>query len=88
MTSPVEVHTMKGKRLSRNPETLDDGKEDSYERNPGRVSFVFNHKFFCAQTVQKNLQQLVEKNFFDKLNIQVHKCFKILSGIFKIVRLY
>ena len=48
-------------RLSINPEILRDGKEDSYERNPGGVSqgelphsgkrewpgsFVFNHKFF------------------------------------------
>ncbi len=25
--------------------TFLDGKEESYERNPGRVPFVFNHKF-------------------------------------------
>ena len=33
-------------RLSKKREDLRDGKEESYERNPGRVPFVFNHKFF------------------------------------------
>ena len=33
-------------RLSINQKISRDGKEDSYERNPGGVSFVLNHKFF------------------------------------------
>ncbi len=33
-------------RLPINAKMLRGGKEDSCERNPGRVSFVFNHKFF------------------------------------------
>ena len=33
-------------RLSTNPEIRENGKEDSYERNPGGVSFVFNQPFF------------------------------------------
>ena len=35
-----------GRRLQINPEILFNGKEDSYESNPGGVSFIFNHKFF------------------------------------------
>ena len=33
-------------RLSKKQENLRDGKEESYERNPGGVPLVFNHKFF------------------------------------------
>ena len=32
--------------LSNNREDADDGKEESYERNPGGVPFVLNQKFF------------------------------------------
>ena len=32
--------------LSKKREILRNGKEESYERNPGRVPLVFNHKFF------------------------------------------
>ena len=49
-------------RLSINPEILRDGKEDSYERNPGGVSFVFNHKL-SEPVGSESLQQLVEKIF-------------------------
>jgi hypothetical protein len=42
-------------RLSIKPEILDSGKEDSYERNPGRVSFVFNQSFSELFKEQKNL---------------------------------
>ena len=40
------------------------GKEESYERNPGRVPLVFNHKFFEGS---KNLLS-VSKNLFDTLS--------------------
>ena len=32
--------------LGKIPEISRDGKEESYERKPGRVPFVFNPKFF------------------------------------------
>ena len=32
-------------RVSKTVKTIPDGKEESYERNPGRVPFVFNQKF-------------------------------------------
>ena len=47
-------------RLSRNPEIRENGKEDSYERNPGGVSFVFNQlhtelqKVLCASAGCRN----------------------------------
>jgi hypothetical protein len=31
-----------------------DGKEDSDERNPGRVSFAFNHQFFRWKNLSLN----------------------------------
>ena len=39
-------NTLWGLRVSKNAEKLFNGKEESYERNPGGVPFVFNHKFF------------------------------------------
>ena len=40
------------------------GKEDSYERNPSGVSFVFNHRIFRTfMKVLKMLAQLVKKEF-------------------------
>ena len=33
-------------RVSKNGKNSNNGKEESYERNPGRVPFVFNQKFF------------------------------------------
>ena len=33
-------------RLSKKRKILCGGKEESYERNPGGVPLVFNHKFF------------------------------------------
>ena len=45
---------------------LDYGKEDSYERNPGGVSFVFNHPFFDLFEGSKNLLSAV-KSFFAAL---------------------
>ncbi|MEF2842647.1 MAG: hypothetical protein U0O47_09025, partial [Oscillospiraceae bacterium] len=40
------------------------GKEDSYERNPSGVSFVFNHHIFKTfMKVLKMPPQLVKKNF-------------------------
>jgi hypothetical protein len=50
-------------RLSINPEILDNGKEDSYERNPGGVSFVLNHTFFELLKVQKILLSLSKRLF-------------------------
>jgi hypothetical protein len=50
-------------RLSINKENSDDGKEDSYERNPGGVSFVFNLSFSELFRVQKNLL-LLSKTLF------------------------
>ena len=32
-------------RVSKNGKNSINGKEESYERNPGRVPFVFNQKF-------------------------------------------
>ena len=52
-----------GLGLSKEPKDLRDGKEDSYERNPGGVSFVFNHKFFALQKVRKTCSSL-PKRFF------------------------
>ena len=40
-------------KLSINQKTLCNGKEDSYERNPGGVSFVLNHKFFELEKFKK-----------------------------------
>ena len=41
------------------------GKEDSYERNPSGVSFVFNHRIFRTFVkVLKMLAQLVKKEFW------------------------
>ena len=34
-----------GLRVSKNGKNSINGKEESYERNPGRVPFVFNQKF-------------------------------------------
>ena len=42
---------------------LRDGREDSYERNPGGVSFVFNHKFFEPFKGLKNLLSVSKKRF-------------------------
>ena len=53
-------------RLSEKPKDLRDGKEDSYERNPGRVSFVFNHKFSELKKFRK-LAPACRKGFFGKL---------------------
>ena len=50
-------------RLSRNPEIRENGKEDSYERNPGRVSFVFNQPFSRTLKSSGKRKQLVEKAF-------------------------
>ena len=36
--------------LSKKVETPETGKEDSYERNPGGVSFVLNHKFSVLES--------------------------------------
>ena len=49
------------------------GKEDSYERNPGRVSFVFNHK------IMKLFQSFMiffslSKKYFDKLKNAAEHC--------------
>ena len=41
----------------------DNGKEDSYERNPGGVSFVLNLIFFELYKVRKNLFSLSKKLF-------------------------
>ena len=48
------------------------GKEDSYERNPSGVSFVFNHRIF--RTFIKVLKMLVSlsKRIFDKLSSPAH----------------
>jgi len=51
-------------RLSKNRIASAFGKEDSYERNPSGVSFVFNHRIFRTFIkVLKMLFQLVKKNF-------------------------
>jgi hypothetical protein len=50
-------------RLSINPEIPDIGKEDSYERNPGGVSFVFNLSFSELLTGSEKLAQRVENTF-------------------------
>ena len=49
------------------------GKEDSYERNPGGVSFVSNHKFFESFERIKKLAQSGEK-FFDTLRRRTPMC--------------
>ena len=49
------------------------GKEDSYERNPGGMSFVFNHKFFEPFERIEKLVQSGEK-FFDTLSRRTHGC--------------
>ena len=51
-------------RLSKNRIASAFGKEDSYERNPSGVSFVFNHRIFRTfMKVLKMLFQLVKKDF-------------------------
>jgi hypothetical protein len=50
-------------RLSINPEIPDDGKEENYERHPGRVSFVFDLSFSELLRVQKNLRSLSKTLF-------------------------
>ena len=45
---------------------LRDGKENSCERNPGGVSFAFNHRFFELIKFRKSCSS-VSKNFFDTL---------------------
>ena len=50
-------------RLSKKQENLRDGKEESYERNPGGVPLVFNHKFFETFQRFKKLVQRVEEVF-------------------------
>ena len=51
-------------RLSINRIASAFGKEDSYERNPSGVSFVFNHRIFRTfMKVLKMLFQLVKKDF-------------------------
>ena len=45
-----------------NRKILRAGKEDSYERNPGRVSFVFNDKFSELEKFRK-LAFLLPKKF-------------------------
>jgi hypothetical protein len=52
-----------GPSLSINTENPNSGKEDSYERNPGRVLFVFNHKFLILFTGFKNLLGLAKRLF-------------------------
>ena len=52
--------------LSVNPEMLRGGKEKSCERNPGGVSFAFNHRFFELIKFRKSCSS-VSKNFFDTL---------------------
>ena len=52
-----------GRRLSIKPEILRDGKEESYERNPGGVPLVLNQSFFETQKSFKKLAQPVEKPF-------------------------
>jgi hypothetical protein len=56
-------HTAGRFRLSIKPENSDDGKEDSYERNPGGVSVVFNLSFSELLRVQKNLYSLSKTLF-------------------------
>ena len=45
---------------------LRDGKENSCERNPGGVSFAFNHRYFELIKFRKSCSS-VSKNFFDTL---------------------
>jgi hypothetical protein len=51
------------RRLPIKPEISDNGKEESYERNPGGVSFVFNLSFSELLRVQKNLLSLSKTLF-------------------------
>ena len=46
--------------LSNNRKDADDGKEESYERNPGGVPFVLNHKFSELPTGSENLLRLAK----------------------------
>ena len=53
-------------RVSKNSKNSINGKEESYERNPGRVPFVFNRKF---SELFKGLKTCSDwrKHFFDRL---------------------
>jgi len=46
-----------------NPEDQFDGKEESYERNPGRVPLVSNQKFSELPTGFENLPNLLKRLF-------------------------
>ena len=62
--------------LSKKGELLDNGKEDSYERNPGGVSFVLNHKFLGTFESSEKLAQAGEKTFstaWARLCIWLHR---------------
>ena len=50
-------------RLAINPEIRENGREDRCERNPGRVSFVFNQPFFRTSRSSEKRKQLGEKAF-------------------------
>ncbi|MEG1658193.1 MAG: hypothetical protein RR288_03960, partial [Oscillibacter sp.] len=54
-------------RLSINPAISENGKEDSYERNPGRVPFVFQSSVFETSHGFQKLASACRKGFFDKL---------------------
>ena len=49
--------------LSKKREILRNGKEESYERNPGRVPLVFNHKFVEPLEGSTNLPSKSKKLF-------------------------
>ena len=49
--------------LSKNTKNEFNGKEESYERNPGRVPFVFNQKFSELPTGSENLLRLAKRLF-------------------------
>ena len=57
-------HLLRGAQSVKKQITSAFGKEDSYERNPSGVSFVFNHRIFRTfMKVLKMLAQLVKKEF-------------------------
>ena len=49
--------------MSKNDKAIRNGKEESYERNPGRVPFVLNPKFFRTFQGLKNLLRLAKIPF-------------------------
>jgi hypothetical protein len=52
-----------GPRVSKNSKNSINGKEESYERNPGRVPFVFNQEVFRTFLKFRKLAQAGEKVF-------------------------